>query len=149
MLFKQLTHRLSQDGVKMDNKIAVNLWLILLYYLALTTPETRAHANLQQQTGGSDISDVDGTETGTGGSFAAATGYGAFEDDENFVMINKCCEKFEIRIDSVCSQVNKSGMYRQRMGIETKNLKKLLKQKPWLKQKKAIKTLAVNIIMFF
>lgn len=30
-------------------------------------------------------------------------------EDEDIVLVNKCCEKFEIRIDSVCSQVNESG----------------------------------------
>lgn len=31
--------------------------------------------------------------------------------DEDVVWVNKCCEKFEIRIDSVCSQVNDSGKW--------------------------------------
>ncbi|XP_037817005.1 probable G-protein coupled receptor Mth-like 5 [Lucilia sericata] len=31
--------------------------------------------------------------------------------DEDVVWVNKCCEKFEIRIDSVCSQVNESEYF--------------------------------------
>lgn len=73
-------------------KISVNCWLILTYFLAAV------HGNLQQSQGNNEGAGIEGKY------FTAA-------DEDNWVMVNKCCEKFEIRIDSVCSQVNDSGMY--------------------------------------
>ncbi|CAD6991439.1 unnamed protein product [Ceratitis capitata] len=32
-------------------------------------------------------------------------------DDENVVFVNKCCEKFEIHVDGVCTQVNESDYF--------------------------------------
>ncbi|XP_075145336.1 G-protein coupled receptor Mth-like 5 [Haematobia irritans] len=97
MLFKLLTQR-CLDG-SMDNT-SVNRWLILIYTLALVT---KAHANLQHHPTGGDS----GNEAGIN-DIGGGTGYG---NDEDLVMVNKCCEKFEIRIDSVCSQVNKSEYF--------------------------------------
>lgn len=34
-------------------------------------------------------------------------GYNHVDDD--VVWVNKCCEKFEILVDTVCTQVNESG----------------------------------------
>lgn len=33
----------------------------------------------------------------------------AAADDANLVYVNKCCEKFEIHVDDICTQVNETG----------------------------------------
>uniref|UniRef100_A0A1I8MXH1 G-protein coupled receptors family 2 profile 2 domain-containing protein n=1 Tax=Musca domestica TaxID=7370 RepID=A0A1I8MXH1_MUSDO len=92
------------------DKIALKTWLVFIHCLALIL--TGAHANLQQQSSssGSDNDIVNGGSVGG----AATTFSGSPEDGDdgdNVVLINKCCEKFEIRIDSVCSQVNESEYF--------------------------------------
>ena len=43
--------------------------------------------------------------------------------DDDLVWVNKCCEKFEILVDTVCSQVNESGKAKRHINYKKKKKK--------------------------
>lgn len=71
----------SRQQNSMANKISINKYIILIFCILLQKT-LQIKANLQNDNR---------------------------VEEEDIVWVNKCCEKFEIRIDSVCSQVNESG----------------------------------------